>query len=98
MKILTLLLCVVLFPLVAGSWEPDLGTLPSPAGQSPRYQIILGSIIDKDGNPVPQTIRLDTWTGETWTLVNAGLQTWGNVPESDSPFLVQLRKDQAKDK
>ena len=98
MKTLALLLCILSFPLVVGSWEPELGTLPSPAGTSPRYQIILGSIIDKSGNPVPQTIRLDTWTGETWTLVISTLQTWTNITESDSRFLHQIRKDQAKDK
>ena len=72
-----------------------MGTLPSPAGQSPRYQIVQGSVIHKSGQTIAQTIRLDTWTGETWTLTNFGGQTWTNVPESDSSVLRQFRAQQS---
>ena len=95
MKTFVLLLCALSFPSLATEWQAELGTLPSASGQSPRYQIIQGSIIDNKGNQLPQTIRLDTWTGETWTLANVGAQTWTTVPESDSPLLRQIREAQA---
>lgn len=98
MKMILLFVVALTLPSLAGSWDPEYGTLPSAAGQSPRYQLAQGSIIDNKGNIVPQTVRIDTWTGQTWTLTNVGGQTWIQVPESDSEILVKVRAMQSEGK
>lgn len=98
MKSIILLIAALTVPTMAGSWDPDLGTLPSATGQSPRYQLVQGTIIDKHGSALPQTIRLDTWTGETWMLTNLGAQTWSRVPEADARVLEQVRAMQASER
>lgn len=42
------------------------GTPPEPSGTNPRFSVVAGSIVI-EGKTTPVFIRIDNWTGQTWT-------------------------------
>lgn len=84
-----ILLAVVFVSLI--SWAGDAGTPPQPAGDKARFQLVSGFVQSTSGKDVPVTIRIDTFTGGTWTLSNVGGgQTWLAIHEVDSEVVQTL--------
>lgn len=82
----------------------DDGTVPTPSGTAPRFQLVVGvSRSPVTGESSQETFRLDTWTGETWRLSimplvdadgksRSGFDLWQRIQEPGSDMHQQASR------
>lgn len=73
MKML-LTLCLLTFATVSA----NEGTPPQPAGTGQRFNVVSAQVVI-NGKSQPVFMRVDTWTGKTWTQVALPLGPDGNT-------------------
>jgi hypothetical protein len=88
MRILLLLLSFAL-PILAADTSPpyflDRDPPPAPLNEVPgRFTLLSATYVNKDDKVVPVVIRIDTATGETWSLVEVPIVISG--PPSKLPL------------
>lgn len=68
--------------------------------EAPRFQAVAGAVAgdppgeNGEASNRPATVLIDTWTGQTWVLVEDGSVEWKPVPFSaDRPMRLLPRLD-----